>query len=71
MNMNRTNLTKQFSIDLTGKDQAVLLGIVSQLATGDVKILEKTAFHKEKVAEPRKNNFMNEETLKIGKQTEK
>ena len=71
MNMNRGNLTKQFSIDLTGKDQAVLLGIVSQLASGDVKILEKTTSHKEKAYEGRKNNFMNEESLNIGKQTEK
>lgn len=40
--MNRNNLSKQFSIDLSGKDQAVLLSIVSQLFNGDIKIIEKT-----------------------------
>ena len=69
MNINRANLSKHFSIDLSAKDQAVLLGIVSQLSSGDVKIVEKNA--KDKPHEPRKNNFINEDVLKPNAEKEK
>ena len=70
MNMNRANLTKQFNIDLSGKDQAVLLGIVSQLSSGDVKIVQKNVT-KDKPHESRKNNFINEDVLKPSTEKDK
>lgn len=39
--INRQFLTKQFSIDLSGKDQSVLLSVVGQIVNGDVKIIDK------------------------------
>ena len=60
----RSQLTSNFNIDLSGKDQAALLGIVSQLTNGEVKIIEKNAsktIKKEQTVtpQPRRNNFMN------------
>lgn len=56
--INRQFLSKQFSIDLSGKDQSVLLSIVGQIFNGDVKIIDKPKEDNTKYA-PRKNNFMN------------
>lgn len=49
----------------------MLLSIVSQLFNGDIKILEKSEREKKNVPSdnflPRKNNFMNEESLNSDK----
>ena len=59
LTINRQNLNKQFSIDLSGKDQSVLLSIVGQVVNGDIKIIEKA--RQDTAPQPRKNNFMNED----------
>lgn len=62
--INRQFLSKQFSIDLSGKDQSVLLSIVGQIVNGDVKIIDKPKEDTTAKNGPRKNNFMNEDLYK-------
>lgn len=62
--INRQFLSKQFSIDLSGKDQSVLLSIVGQIFNGDVKIIDKPKEDISTKNGPRKNNFMNEDLYK-------
>ena len=57
LTISRQNLVKQFNVDLTGKDQSVLLSIVGQLVNGDVKIIDKAK--QDLNAGPKRNNFMN------------
>lgn len=62
--INRQFLSKQFSIDLSGKDQSVLLSIVGQIVNGDVKIIDKPKEDNTMKSGPRKNNFINEDLFK-------
>lgn len=60
LTINRQSLNKQFSIDLSGKDQSVLLSIVGQIFNGDVKLIDKA---RQDTAPPtKKNNFMNDDS---------
>ncbi len=60
LTINRQSLNKQFSIDLSGKDQSVLLSIVGQVFNGDVKLIDKA--RQDTAPPPKKNNFMNDDS---------
>ena len=54
-------MKQDFSLDLSGKDQAVLLSIVAQIVNGDVKIIQKDH------PPTKQNNYMAQEDTKAKK----
>ena len=65
LTINRNALKQEFKLDLSGKEQAVLLSIVGQIVNGDVKIV-----HREDHPAPKQNNFISQEDIKGKKNTQ-